>query len=364
MGAHVKRRFFGVLMGMALPAVAAGQTTGAPAAAAQAPAVPNIRVGVTIFGDYTVNETPKVTDANGDQVTLNGFNLTRSYLNITGNVTSRVGFRLTPDMVKNTDAGSGTAGSLVLRIKYAYAQLRAGDNTMIRLGIQPTPLIDGQEGVYRYRFQGTSFAEREGGLQSSDAGLTVSTPLPKGYGDVHVGVYNGEGYARSEVNNQKALMMRATFRPMPTNAVGKGLRLIGYYHADSYVKDAPRTRAAASAMFEHARFNAGVDFMQRIDQPTPASVEVTGRGYSFFVTPFLDEKGRGLEGLFRFDAFDPDVDVAGKRHRLIAGLAYWFPRQGAATAAVLAHMEQVRQSSLTPARTTERRFTLNLLINY
>lgn len=349
---------------MALPAVAAAQTAVSPPAAAQAPAVPSIRVGVMIFADYTVNETPKVTDANGDQVTLSGFNLTRSYINVIGNVTNRVGFRVTPDMVRNTDAGSGLSGSLVFRVKYAYAQFRAGNDTMIRLGLQPTPMIDGQESVYRYRFQGTSFAEREGGLQSADAGLTVSTPLPKGYGDVHVGLYNGEGYSRSEVNNKKALMMRATFKPLPAHAIAKGLRLIGYYHSDSYVKEAPRTRAAASAMFEHRRFNLGVDFMRRVDQPTPASPEVTGQGVSFFVTPFFQEKGRGVEGFFRFDAFDPDVDVAGKRHRLITGVAYWFPRQGAATAAVLAHMEQVRLSGPTPTRTSERRFTLNLLINY
>jgi len=279
-------------------------------------------------------------------------------------VTSRIGFRVTPDIVRNTDAGSGLNGNLVFRVKYAYAQYRAGTETMIRLGLQPTPMIDGQEGVYRYRFQGTSFAEREAGLQSADAGLTVLTPLPKGYGDVHVGLYNGEGYNRPEVNNMKALMMRATLKPMPAANVARGLRLIGYYHVDSYAKGLPRKRAAASAMFEHSHFNAGVDFMRRVDQPAPASAEVTGRGVSFFVTPFFQEKGRGVEGLFRFDSFDPDVDLAGKRQRLITGLAYWFPKPGAATAAVLAHMEQVRLSSVTPMRTTERRFTLNVLITY
>lgn len=368
-------------MVMALPAVAAGQTaappvatptptptpqaTSTPAPATNAPSAPSIRVGVTIFADYTLNETPKVTDANGDQVTLSGFNLTRSYINVIGNVTSRIGFRVTPDIVRNSDAGSGMNGSLMFRVKNAYAQFRAGEETLLRLGLQPTPLIDGQEGVYRYRFQGTSFAEREAGLQSADAGFTVLTPLPKGYGDVHVGLYNGEGYNRAEVNNKKALMMRATFKPFPTRLVARGLRLIGYYHVDSYAQDAPRTRAAASAMFEHARFNAGVDVMRRVDQVTPAAAEVTGEGVSFFVTPFFNEKGNGLEGFLRFDSFDPDVDVAGKRSRLIAGLAYWFPRPGSATAAVLAHVEQVRMSTpATSMRTTERRFTLNVLIAY
>ena len=345
---------------LAVPAAAAGQTAVAP------PPTPEpTRVGVTIFADYTVTETPKVTDANGNLVTLNGFNLTRSYINVTGAITPRISFRVTPDIVRNSDSAGALAGNLVFRIKYAFAQFRLGADTNVRLGIQPTPLIDGQEGVYRYRFQGTSFAEREGGLQSADVGLTVSKPLPSGFGDVFVGVYNGEGYTRPEVNQMKALMMRATVRPLRNHDVGKGLRLIGYYHVDSYAKTLPRTRAAASAMFEHTRFNAGVDFMQRVDQPTPASVETTGRGVSFFVTPFFQEKGNGLEGLLRFDSFDPDVDIAGKRNRLIAGLAYWFPKPGGGTAALLAHMEQVRMSGpLVPMRTTERRFTLNMLITF
>lgn len=347
-------------MVVALPGAAAGQT---PVAVSTTPET--TRVGVTLFADYTLTETPKVTDANGNAVTSSAFNLTRTYINVSGSITPRISFRLTPDMVRNTDASGSLSGSLVVRLKYAFAQMRVGNDTVIRLGLQPTPLIDGQESVYRYRFQGTMFVEREGGLSSSDLGLTVMQPLPSGFGDVHAGVYNGEGYTKGEVNDQKAFMVRATVKPLRNHTTLKGLRLMGYYHADNYVKSAPRTRAAASAMFEHTRFNAGVDFIQRVDQPTPASSEATGRGVSFFVTPFFQEKGNGLEGLLRFDSFDPDVDVTGKRNRLIAGLAYWFPKEGSGTAALLAHMEQVRMSALsTSMRTTERRYTLNMLITF
>lgn len=345
---------------VALPGVAAAQT---PVATPTTPE--STRVGVTIFADYSLTESPKVTDANGKPVTSSAFNLTRSYINLTGQITPRISFRLTPDMVKNTDSNSSLSGNLVVRIKYAFAQARVGNDTVLRLGVQPTPLIDGQEGVYRYRFQGTSFVEREGGLNSSDVGLTVMKPLPKGFGDVHTGFYNGEGYTKSEVNDQKAFMTRVTLKPLRNHATLKGLRLIGYYHHDNYVKGAPRKRAAASAMFEHKRFNAGLDFLQRVDQPSPASTRGTGRGVSFFVTPFFREKGRGLEGLFRFDSFEPNVDVAGKRNRVIAGLAYWFPKQGPGTAALLGHVEQVRPSAVaSPIRTTERRFTLNMLITF
>jgi len=338
------------------------------AASAQTPAstAPTLRLGATIFADYTVQETPKVTDATGAPVTGSAFNVTRTYINFSGSVTPRFSYRITPDITRVSDAGSNVSGSLVFRLKYAYGQMRVGSRTTVKFGLHQTPMISAQEDVYRYRFQGTSFVEREGGLASADAGVSVNTTLPDGYGDVTVGFYNGEGYKKPETNDQKALMIRATVRPLPSHALGKGLRVIGYYHTDHYVQGAPRKRVAGSVMFEQVRFNAGVDVIRRVDQPTPTAVEVTGTGYSFFINPFFDKKGQGVEGLVRFDSFDPDSDsdLVGKRSRLLAGAAYWFPRQDGATAAVLAHMEQVRLSGLTATRTTNRTFALNLLIAF
>ena len=356
----MRRPVFVILMTLMVPALAAGQT---PVPLSQTPET--TRVGVTIFADYTITEKPKVIDANGNPVTANGFNLTRTYINITGSITPRITFRVTPDITRNSDPTGATSGNLVFRLKYAFAQFRLGADTNIRFGMQPTPLIDGQESVYRYRFQGTLFGERELGLPSADVGLTMVKPLPSGLGEVHAGIYNGEGYTKAEANDQKAFVARVTFRPLPDHKIGKGLRLLGYYQHDHYAKGMPRKRAAGSVMFEHARFNAGFDVAQRTDQPLVTSPEVTGRGVSFFVTPFFKEKGNGLEALIRFDSFKPDVDVAGRRNRLIAGLAYWFPKVGAGTAALLAHMEQVRLSTpSTSMRTTERRYTLNTLITF
>ncbi len=338
------------------PATGQGSGTAAPSATA-----PSIKLGVTIFADYTVTDTPQIVDATGDRVTANAFNVGRSYLNVTGTVNNRLSFRITPDIARTTDGS--LAGSYVFRLKFAYLDIALPHRTSVRFGMQQTPMIDGQDPVYRYRFQGTSFAERDGGLVSADVGITVRTPLGA-YGDVHAGIYNGEGYNRAEVNDQKAFMARVTVRPMPTHAVAKGLRLIGYWHADAYVQGAPRNRAAVSAMFEHARFNAGVDYVRRVDQPTPASAEVTGQGYSFFVTPFANAKGDGIEGLFRFDRFEPDSRRDASWRRVLAGVAYWFPRQGSASAALLANLEQVTYSNFVQTRPTERRIGLYALINF
>src|SRR5688572_28090531 len=72
---------------------------------------PSIRVGATIFLDYTVQPEPKITDADGNSVTGNAFNIGRAYINVTGQINHIVAFRVTPDIVRETGAGSSLNGS-------------------------------------------------------------------------------------------------------------------------------------------------------------------------------------------------------------------------------------------------------------
>ena len=69
---------------------------------------PSIRVGATIFTDYTVQTEPKITDADGNAVNLvEPFNVGRAYLNVTGNINHHIAFRITPDITR----GERAAGS-------------------------------------------------------------------------------------------------------------------------------------------------------------------------------------------------------------------------------------------------------------
>src|SRR4051794_35555766 len=72
---------------------------------------PSIKVGATIFADYTVVERPKIKDADGNEVTSNAFNVGRSYINITGNISHLVSFRVTPDIARESGTGSSLSGS-------------------------------------------------------------------------------------------------------------------------------------------------------------------------------------------------------------------------------------------------------------
>src|SRR5947209_7978783 len=283
------------LMLIVTAAAASAQVT--PAASYTPPDdTPSIRVGAVIYADWSVQTNPTVVDADGNAISPNAFNVTRSYINVTGNVSHIVAFRITPDIVRESGlvtlgAGSSVSNdSLVFRLKYAYAQFNLDDwmtkGSWARLGIQQTPFIDYEETIYRYRFQGLTFTEREGFYNSADAGASFHYNFGSNYGDVHVGVYNGEGYAKPEVNDQKAIEVRGTVRPFAQSApLLRGLRLTGFYFGDHYIKNAERTRAVGQATYESKYLNAGFDAIKAHDQPSIARPDVEASGWSFSARP-------------------------------------------------------------------------------
>src|SRR5260221_7285885 len=57
----------------------------------------SVRVGAVLFYDWTTTKSPKSTDADGHLFTPSAFNVSRAYLNITGNISNDVAFPITPD---------------------------------------------------------------------------------------------------------------------------------------------------------------------------------------------------------------------------------------------------------------------------
>jgi hypothetical protein len=362
------RRSFAFLALMTLAAHAALAQV-APAAGSTPPDdTPTFRTGVTFFGDYTYQATPTIKDADGNLVKSNGFNIGRSYINFTGTVSHIVAFRITPDIVRETGAGSSVNGSYVFRIKYAYAQFNLDDwmtaGSWARLGVQETPWVVFEENIYRYRFQGTVMADREGYLSSSDAGASWHYNLPQNFGDLHVGVYNGETFTKFEANDTKAFQVRFTVRPLAQKTpAARGLRLTVFYDGDSYLQNAEKKRFLASATFEHKYVVAAFEYLDTRDQNASATIaSVTGQGYSFWVTP---RSSIGVEGLFRYDQMTPnDQQDTQQRKRLIAGVAYWFPHTAGPQAALLVDYELVNFNDFTPAQPRQRRIAVHGLVNF
>ena len=352
-----------IVTGLLLASPAAAQVTSGSGSTAPDD-TPAIRLGVTLFLDYTVQTNPKVTDVDGNEVALSQFNVTRAYINVTGQINHIVQFRVTPDIARETGASS-LAGSYTFRLKFAYAQFNLDDwmarGTYARFGMQPTPWVGFIDDIYRYRFQGPTFEDRELVLSSSDFGATFRYNFKADYGDIHTGFYNGDNYNRAEQNDQKAFMVRGTVRPLPGHKHLRGLRVSGFYDRDAYVKDAQRRRTIIGATYEHPRVNAGGNYLWTTDQSSISAPELDGAGFTVWVTP---RAPRGFEGLLRFDHLRPDKTTDADRDRLIAGIAYWFPKQGNVTAALLFDVEDVQNDGFVPAQADERRYAVHMLINF
>jgi hypothetical protein len=383
-----------VVLGLVCAGTASAQVT--PAAGYTPPDdTPAIRVGMTLFTNYSYQTEPKITDADGNTVNKSAFDVGRAYLNITGQVSHIVAFRITPDITRESgllSLGTGnsvSSDSLVFRIKYAYAQFNFDDwmtrGSWARLGIQQTPWVDFEEGIYRYRFQGTVFAERvplPTTMTSSDAGASFHYNFPSNYGDLHVGVFNGENYQRVEVNDQKALEFRGTLRPFATSLpVLRGLRAHLVYYNDHYNGSDERKRVMGNLTFEHNYLNTGFDYLGAKDQTLATATNAASNGYSVWATPRAPmANGSSWEALLRYDRFTPNtstttrapastspnpgVTVLNDQHqnRTILGVAYWFPHQGNVSSAILFDYDAQKFDNITTPPT--KTIFLHGLINF
>src|SRR5436309_14854032 len=114
---------------------------------------PSIKIGVTIFTDYTYLKEPIMTDSDGNKINNASFDVSRAYINVTGNISHNVSFRVTPDIcrLKTSGATSNLDGSLTYRLKYAYGQFNLDEKwnkgSWVRFGAHHTPYVDWIEGV-------------------------------------------------------------------------------------------------------------------------------------------------------------------------------------------------------------------------
>src|SRR5262249_43292921 len=90
---------------------------------------PKINIGATIFADFTYQDPPEAKDTDGNSINPSQYQVSRAYINITGNLNHYLAFRITPDISRETNTTPSLSGSQLFRLKYAYGQLNLDDWT-------------------------------------------------------------------------------------------------------------------------------------------------------------------------------------------------------------------------------------------
>ena len=182
---------------------------------------PSIRVGATLFPDYTVQHRAEDHRRRRQHVTAQRVQhraAPTSTSPATSRTSSRSGSR--PTSPARPAPGARCNGSHTYRLKYAYAQFNLDDWMRARLVGALRHAADAVGRLHRHRLPlpvpgHRPSRIREGILSSSDVGATFHYNFAGNYGDFHGGFYNGDNYNRAEANDQKAFMLRGTVRPLP-----------------------------------------------------------------------------------------------------------------------------------------------------
>jgi hypothetical protein len=292
---------------------------------------PTVTFGVVSFLQYAA----ELHESDG----YNSFDVTRGYLNIQARLSDRVKVRFTPDVRPTTDASLDR--NLALRLEYASLDVQASDGVAVMFGLHEMPWLTFEESLNRYRVLGPFFAERLG-LIPGATDLGASIRATTGRTDIHLGVYNGEGYGRAEIDKYKSIDGRATFRPFAEGSELGRVSISGFYQYGWYAKDRPRNVAIAMGSYENTHVVATAQYLSATDNPFVA-VDVQRRGLSFF--------GEGRQGptgwaaIGGVDFFVPDASNENdSRRRLIFGGAHW-SQVGRGRLGVVVSLEQTTRNS-------------------
>jgi hypothetical protein len=287
---------------------------------------PSVTVGGLAYAQYVYQgRQDSVTGAH-----LNGFDVTRAYINVVGKFPVGVGARITPDIYRNSD------GSLGFRLKYAYATWTPENSPLtFKLGQIHTPWLDWEEALWDYRMQGTMALERftgpNGGyMSSSDFGAGIDGKF--GYDKVNfqIGAYNGETYKAAEADNHKDLMARVSVRLLDTDDKSRvgGLRVTGYGQVGAPTGGGKRNRYVGMLSYRAKLFTLAGEYARvedRLDKRPPATgapVPLTkGNIWSFFGVFNIPQTRAALIG--RVDLDTPNAALTNnKQTRFIAGASY------------------------------------------
>ncbi|HEY8560114.1 MAG TPA: porin [Pyrinomonadaceae bacterium] len=183
-----------------------------------------------------------------------------------------------------------------------------------------------------------------------DFGVMMFGPLNKQV-DYQIGVFNGSGETQNDVDrsDQKAIAGRMVYRP----EFIKGLQVggSGVWGNGNRLNNPRRDRLGAELVYDRQKYKFKTELMTGVDG------DIHRRGYyAHFGYRFLPK----LEGIFRFDMFDPDIrretNPANVTERdYIAGVNYYFRENNLKLQ--FNYLRKTFRSSIQPSR---NQFVVNL----
>lgn len=211
--------------------------------------------GISIGGTYFLEYYHK--DFDDDSIEdFGSFKVERVYLTIKKKFAPWFSSRLTADITYDSKRGdTGADASEVgweFRLKYAYGKFDFKDlggssvNLSSEVGLVHTFSDDYDSALWPYRCQGKHYLDRHSLMSSADFGLNakfelgsmdkefkkkVSKKYAAKWGGIWLGAYNGSGYNKSEVNDNKVFETGIYIRPLNMVKFLEGFR-IGVQYMD------------------------------------------------------------------------------------------------------------------------------------
>lgn len=273
----------------------------------------SVRMGGLIYGSWSA-------DLGSGAEGANRFDVNRAYLTLSGALSERVSGRITTDAIREDGQ------ELEVRLKYAFVTYRPERSSLaVRFGLTQTPFVEFEEGVWGYRMQGSIPADRLRYLSSADLGVAVDGRWGEGDAvQATIGVYNGEGWARGEVDSGKDLMARVTVRLAGTDDPGPfgGVRLTTYGGIGSPPGGGVRQRALGMLSWRTRRLTvAGQYLLTRDRQDAGTGHTVDGSLLSTFAV--VRVPAASVDLIARLELHDPDRGVpADRQTRWTAGVGH------------------------------------------
>ncbi len=272
------------------------------------------------------------------KTTLNQFSFDRGYLTLEPKLSDKIKGRFTLDFFSSEKYNDGAG----IKVKYGFlqfAELLPSRESNLELG-----LIKNYFGLvydWAYPVVEKAIEDKEKIAASVDYGIAYTGYLPKGFGEYAVGLYNGEGYTKtqSKVNTKFAPLFNLRLTPFAGITVGGSMILDkpGVIGLVRHTTTSSRAESLFKKVYDNRKVYAGITKLafgpvelwgeyltnyydstitKKISRPNVTDTITTttyiykSRGYS--LTPILSLNqltGIDVELFFRYDFWDSNIEI-------------------------------------------------------